>query len=130
MVSVKPGAVLRVECDDWTGGQIKNGDSANDICETCGPFERRRSLNEAGDPMACPTCLAVAQRMYSTLAHILTSAALRRGLEQQAEPKVVKRPTPNEPPPSQKLHQSAQSRLWQLGHAAQTRQANSRLQRM
>ena len=93
---MKPGAILRVECDDWTGGQIKNGDSANDICETCGPFERHRSLNEAGDPMACPTCLSVAQRVYSTLAHILTSAALRRGLEQQAEPKVVKRPTPND----------------------------------
>jgi formamidase len=31
VVSVKPGAVFRVECYDWTGGQIKNDDSANDI---------------------------------------------------------------------------------------------------
>jgi formamidase len=31
VVTVKPGAVCRVECYDWTGGQIKNNDSANDI---------------------------------------------------------------------------------------------------
>jgi len=28
---VKPGAEFRVECIDWTGGQIKNDDSAQDI---------------------------------------------------------------------------------------------------
>jgi formamidase len=28
---VKPGAEFRVECIDWTGGQIKNDDSAHDI---------------------------------------------------------------------------------------------------
>jgi formamidase len=28
---VKPGAEFRVECIDWTGGQIANDDSANDI---------------------------------------------------------------------------------------------------
>ncbi len=28
---VKPGAEFRVECIDWTGGQIENDDSANDI---------------------------------------------------------------------------------------------------
>lgn len=28
---VKPGAEFRVECVDWTGGQIANNDSANDI---------------------------------------------------------------------------------------------------
>jgi formamidase len=31
VVSVKPGSVFRVECLDWTGGQIKNDDSANDV---------------------------------------------------------------------------------------------------
>ncbi len=29
--TVDPGAVFRVECLDWTGGQIKNDDCANDI---------------------------------------------------------------------------------------------------
>lgn len=28
---VKPGDEFRVECMDWTGGQIGNNDSANDI---------------------------------------------------------------------------------------------------
>ena len=31
VVSVRPGAVFRVECIDWTGGQIGNNDSANDV---------------------------------------------------------------------------------------------------
>lgn len=31
VATVKPNEVFRVECLDWTGGQIKNDDSANDI---------------------------------------------------------------------------------------------------
>ena len=31
VATVKPGAVFRVECVDWTGGQIGDNDSANDI---------------------------------------------------------------------------------------------------
>jgi formamidase len=31
IVSVKPGQVFRVECIDWTGGQIGDNDSANDV---------------------------------------------------------------------------------------------------
>lgn len=31
VVNVKPGAVFRVETLDWTGGQIGNNDSANDV---------------------------------------------------------------------------------------------------
>ncbi len=31
VASVRPGAVFRVECLDWTGGQIQNSDSANDV---------------------------------------------------------------------------------------------------
>lgn len=30
---VKPGAEFRVECIDWTGGQIKNDDNARDVLE-------------------------------------------------------------------------------------------------
>ncbi len=30
-VRVKPGAEFRLQCFDWTGGQIENNDSANDI---------------------------------------------------------------------------------------------------
>jgi formamidase len=31
IVSVKPGAVFRIECKDWTDGQIKNNDSPDDV---------------------------------------------------------------------------------------------------
>ncbi|MBO0689863.1 MAG: acetamidase/formamidase family protein [Candidatus Dormibacteraeota bacterium] len=31
VVSVKPGDVFRVECKDWTDGQIKNDNEANDV---------------------------------------------------------------------------------------------------
>jgi len=31
VISVRPGAVFRVECLDWTDGQIGNNDSANDV---------------------------------------------------------------------------------------------------
>lgn len=31
VASVKPGDVFRVECKDWTDGQIQNSDSANDV---------------------------------------------------------------------------------------------------
>jgi formamidase len=31
VVSVKPGDVFRIECKDWTDGQIKNDDNPNDI---------------------------------------------------------------------------------------------------
>ncbi|KAI5776850.1 formamidase [Geopyxis carbonaria] len=29
--SIKPGEVVKIECLDWTGGQIKNDDSADDV---------------------------------------------------------------------------------------------------
>ncbi len=31
VVSVNPGAVFRIECKDWTDGQINNNDSPNDV---------------------------------------------------------------------------------------------------
>ena len=31
VVSVKPGDVFRIECKDWTDGQIKNNDDPSDI---------------------------------------------------------------------------------------------------
>ena len=100
------------------------------LCDTCGPFEQRRSLNEAGDPMACPSCQTVAQRIYSTSGFIFTAgAALRRRIESGVQPTVVKR-APSEEPSPQKLQQSVHSRPWQLGHAAQTAPANPGLQRL
>jgi formamidase len=31
VVSVNPGDVFRIECKDWTDGQIKNNDSPDDV---------------------------------------------------------------------------------------------------
>ena len=31
VVSVNPGEVFRIECKDWTDGQIQNDDSPNDV---------------------------------------------------------------------------------------------------
>jgi putative FmdB family regulatory protein len=99
------------------------------LCETCGPFEERRPLKEASAPMACPSCQAVAQRIYSTSGFILTSGALRRRIAESAEPKVVTRQA-SEEPSSRKLQQSVHSRPWQLGHAVHTAPANPGLQRL
>ena len=99
------------------------------FCATCGPFEQRRSLHEAGEPMACPMCQMVATRIYSTAGLILTSGKGRRHIEQSAEPKVIKRLSPAEPSPAP-LQQSVHDRSWQLGHASYTSPAPPGLQRL
>ncbi len=71
------------------------------VCATCGPFEQRRSLSEAGDPMTCPLCQQVAQRIYSTAGVILASGAVGRRIEQSAEPTVVKRQAPRRTHPTE-----------------------------
>ena len=42
----KPGDEFRVETYDWTGGQIKNDESANDIRDVVRFIERRRPTRE------------------------------------------------------------------------------------
>ena len=100
------------------------------LCATCGPFEQRRSLTEAGDPMTCPLCQQVAQRMYSTSGVILTSGAARRRLSQSAEPTVGTRQAYEEPLSPRTLQQSAHSRPWELGHTAHTTPVKLGLQRL
>ena len=100
------------------------------VCATCGPFEQRRSLSEAGDPMTCPLCQQVAQRIYSTAGAILTSGAVGRRIAQSAEPTVVKRQASEEPSSPRTLQQSARGRPWQLGHAAHATPVKPGLQRL
>ena len=100
------------------------------VCATCGPFEQRRSLSEAGDPMTCPLCQQLAQRIYSTAGVILASGAVSRRIEQSAEPTVVKRPVSEENSSHQTLQQSARGRPWQLGHAAHAMPVKPGLQRI
>lgn len=90
-------------------------------CENCGPFECWRPFNEAGVPMICPKCQAVARRVYTTPGLVKTPPALAKGLyrsEKSAfEPEVIKReyPMPEEEKPSQVVYQSY-GRPWQIGH--------------
>lgn len=89
-------------------------------CQTCGPFDQWRSLNEASLPLFCSSCQAIAKRIYSAPGLIMTPYALRRRVEQSAEPKVVKRPQSEEPVPHQhSAHQHSHahhSRPWMVGH--------------
>jgi putative FmdB family regulatory protein len=100
------------------------------VCATCGPFEQRRSLREAGDPMTCPLCHQVAQRIYSIPGVILASGAVGRRIDQSAEPTVVKRQASEEPLSPRTLQQSARGRPWQLGHAAHATPVKPGLQRI
>lgn len=87
-------------------------------CETCGIFEQRRSLEEASNPMLCPTCQAVAKRVISAPGLIMTPYALQSRVERSAEPRVVKR-TQNQEPAIHKHHHHHhhhQGRPWMIGH--------------
>ena len=99
------------------------------LCATCGSFEQRRSLQDAGEPMACPICQIVATRIYSTAGLILTSGTVCRRIERSAEPRVVKRLSPAESSPAL-LQRSGRTRPWQLGYASYTGTAPPGLQRL
>jgi putative FmdB family regulatory protein len=100
------------------------------LCETCGPFEQRRSMEESSLPMDCPTCQATAKRIYSTPGFILMPGSLRKRIESSAEPKVVTRPKREEPPPPPKLQAKTDGRPWQLDHISHAAAANPKLQKI
>lgn len=84
------------------------------LCETCGPFEQRRSYQEANGPAVCPSCQATAKRVYSVPV-LLGGMAARRREEQRAEPRLVTRPLDETPvQPAKGRH--PRGRPWQLGH--------------
>jgi putative FmdB family regulatory protein len=67
------------------------------LCENCGPFEERRSFEEAGNPAVCPGCKAAARRVYSmpnlkTMPAALSNA-MNRAEKSAHEPEVVRQPT-------------------------------------
>lgn|GEM_PF-256060 len=99
------------------------------LCEACGLFEQQRSLKEASEPMVCPTCQAAAKRVYSPPGFLLTPRALRRRIENSADPKLVTRSQPGEPLPPKLQHQVG-GRPWQLVHASEAVAANPKLQRL
>ena len=91
------------------------------LCETCGPFEHQRSFDEANNLMPCPTCKAVAKRVYSIPGLVKTPPALAKArlrAEKSAyEPELVRRQRPagEEFSGSTTVHQQ-HGRPWQLGH--------------
>jgi putative FmdB family regulatory protein len=80
-------------------------------CETCGNFEKWRSLAEADTPVLCPTCETVAKRIFSP-PMILTGKLRLKGQENQ-EPQVVKR---SEEPKPQRNREHRGGRPWMIGH--------------
>ncbi|MCI0529450.1 MAG: zinc ribbon domain-containing protein, partial [Nitrospira sp.] len=100
------------------------------LCETCGPFEQRRSMEESSLLMTCPACQAVAKRIFSTPGFILIPGALRHRIESSVEPKVVKRPQSEEPLPPPKLQMNGGGRPWQLDHISHAADVNPKLQRI
>lgn len=86
------------------------------LCEGCGPFEERRSFEEAGDPMPCPECGAAARRVYSMPATRRMSTTLYNAIDRSeksaSEPKVVRRPVGG----AEKKHHHSHGRPWSLGH--------------
>jgi putative FmdB family regulatory protein len=91
------------------------------FCETCGPFESRRSFEEASNPMRCPTCEGLVRRVYSMPGLVKTPPALasaRYRAEKSAyEPEVVTRQPPGgEASSGPTTVSQGHGRPWQLGH--------------
>ena len=86
-------------------------------CQTCGIFEQWRSLDESSNPILCPTCQVVAQRVISAPGLITTPYALRSRVERSAEPRVVNKK--HQEPATHKHHNHNhhhQGRPWMIGH--------------
>ena len=89
------------------------------VCENCGPFEQRRSFEEAGDPMACPSCGREARRVYS-LSYVrrmpgALSGTIERSEKSAHEPELVRRP-PAVELSSGREAKHGHGRPWTLGH--------------
>lgn len=79
----------------------------------CGVFEQSRSLQQAGEPMFCPTCQTVAKRLVSAVGILKTPTQLSKRVEQSSEPRVVQRPTANH---ATHKHNHHHGRPWAIGH--------------
>ncbi|MBA2747147.1 MAG: zinc ribbon domain-containing protein [Tatlockia sp.] len=79
----------------------------------CGVFEQSRSLQQAGEPMFCPTCQTVAKRLVSAVGILKTPTQLSKRVEQSGEPRVV---YPNAPNHSTHKHNHHHGRPWAIGH--------------
>lgn len=83
-------------------------------CETCGRFEQWRTLAEVSTPMLCPTCEAVAKRVFSA-PNVNLNSSLRRRSGEAKKPQVVKRSQDQEPA-TPKYSQQPNGRPWMISH--------------
>lgn len=92
------------------------------VCETCGPFEQRRSVQQASEPMVCVTCQTVARRVYSLPNLSRTSSTEHKARlhnEQSADrPRVEQRARSEDATPSGRhpMTHHAPRRPWMVGH--------------
>ena len=86
------------------------------LCEGCGPFEERRSLDEPREAAACPRCRAEARRGYSVPGgrgeEAGLSGGMGRGRKSAHQPGVGRRPAGGAAPG----HKHGHGRPWALGH--------------
>ena len=86
-------------------------------CDGCGPFEERRSFEEAGEAAACPECGAAARRVY-TMPNTKRvpaglSTAMDRAEKSAHEPEVARRPAGRSGTGHRHGHGG---RPWTIGH--------------
>lgn len=84
-------------------------------CDNCGMFEQWRKLAEAGTPMLCPTCQAVAKRVFSAPNVNLNSGSLPLRSGAAKEPRVVK-PSQDREAATAKYSQQPNGRPWMISH--------------
>lgn len=91
------------------------------VCESCGPFDEFRPVEEAAAPLACPSCQVPATRVFTTppaMRPATIRAAETRNEKSAHEPNVVRRERASRsdaPSPPPKPHHS-HGRPWQIGH--------------
>lgn len=92
-------------------------------CESCGPFEQRRSFQDAGEPLDCPSCSIPATRVFTPPTLYKTSVATRiahsRNEKSADQPLVQQRSndtqaTHHHHHPSHHHHEP--KRPWMIGH--------------
>jgi putative FmdB family regulatory protein len=81
-------------------------------CDNCGVFDQWRTMAESSNPAHCPACEAVARRVFSAPAVMLTGS-LRLSKKENPEPQLVKRD--REPKP-EKFRSHKGDRPWMISH--------------
>lgn len=81
-------------------------------CPTCGCFEKLRTLAQREQPLACPSCGAIAKRIFAP-ARFSLSASLPLRDSSNTEPQRVKR---DREPSAPRYRTQPQGRPWMIGH--------------